>query len=403
MFSARNKIGIQAVKSTDDIPLSTIIDQLQVLNIWSLTQNQSVVFDSTIQAWINILYALHYSPLNKFEQHADTIFEYIFTSINLTQNLKTRNIYFYSLISIFTDWLKSKLVIIFSMQLQRKYEHPEVLLKSLEELQRALRSYSDKSTSLNVNLFSVIGQFLIFVEEFIHRWIVKEQNTQVKEELKKQLLWFTHLPYWFMHNKTKIDLNDYEDLLDSSILVGLRSSVELADLELIENSASAINSMLKKIVAKENPTSGFDEPRAALKMVYLGIIALKKNYTQLFKQIKKYLLDTEKDYQAKHKEFLNKISGLHDIQFLIELWRWRDDFSNEKLNGKHSNFDPLRSLLIEHIEIEDIDRFIFAVWGACDDMCSLRKEHLKRIAIIEKKSAMRNIIRCLKLIALSKK
>ncbi len=397
-----NNIGIQATKSRDSALLRTIVDQLQVLNMWSIKRNQLVVFDSTMQAWINIFYSLHYSTLTRFKQHGDTILEYMFYSINLVQNLKISSTYFHSLVSIFTDWLRTKLAVIFSTQLQNSYDHPEILLQSLEEMRRVLRSYADNTTDNNIDLFGIVGDFLTFVADFIVRWINVEQDGGIVEDLKSQLTWFAHLPPWFVNNKSKIKLEDVDDLLDASTFVGVNSAITLDEEELMENSVSAIQSILTKLVAKENPSLGFDEPRAALRLSYMGIVALKKKYFAIFEKIKSYLLDFDEKYQDKHIEFLNKVSGLNDIQILIELWRWRDDF-RKGMNRKNSFFDPLKDILTQYIEVEDIDRFVFEVWGACDDTCSLKEDHKKQMQEGRKTVEIRSLISVLKLILEGKK
>lgn len=131
---------------------------------------------------------------------------------------------------------------------------------------------------------------------------------------------------------------------------------------------------MNHFISDTNKTIGYEEPRAALNLVFLGMIALKRGYSKVFTDIKDYLLKYDERYNIKYKEAIEADAGLSENQLLMELLQWRDKFVQDKYS-KSFKFDEIDILLDNNIEAVDVDKFIFEVWNACDDRCSLKKEH----------------------------
>lgn len=370
-LNALERIGLNILNRKIQVADQFVIDKIELIHYWGLQTHNSIVIDRCREIWVNLLLQ---SILSNQRHNIENIVDMIFESLKDTQSTPVlANKYFQSNIQLFTILLTTGLPKIMNPLLNGELSDPSGVFDFIDKLWSTLQSYAENTNTTHQNIFGVIGKFITFIERFMVKWIDVQKDQKLRDEIKDKLGWYIHLPAWFMNN-AKLELRHYDDLIDSSTILGLMSIIELEDLELTNTAVSSLKSILDKFVAKENNSLGFDEPRVALSLSYLGIIALKKSYTQLFDDIKKYLLDFDDKYQNKHKDYLDKVSGLNTHQVVNEVWSWRDNFNYEKLNTRYF-MDDIEELLQDNIVREDIDRFIFEVWGACDDKCSLREEH----------------------------
>ncbi len=252
------------------------------------------------------------------------------------------------------------------------------LVEFFRELNLSLRTLSEQVKSCDTTLTDSIGRLLFNINNIIVDLIQEKDFKDDVAELKSRLGWNIHLPGWFAHHADKFDggSNPFNTLTDSVAKTGILAAERLNDKKLIQDSINALYGLTKHTLEKTTSGYGYDEPRVLEKACYLGILALKKGWTDVVTDLKAKIKEFEAAYFAKHLTNLpsglptdfdprnHNIMGLpHHDQLLRELLRWRSEYEREQLNGTLRIRDDAESMMYQVIKREDIDKFIAEIWG----------------------------------------
>ena len=246
------------------------------------------------------------------------------------------------------------------------------IVELFEEINSSLRQLSENVKDCDSVLTDSVGRLLSNVNELIIGLIRDKEFVDVKDELITCLK--IHLPYWFVRHAIKFDGGSmhFYALTDSVTRTGILAAEKLGNKELVKDCISCLYSITEQCLEKTTSSYGYDEPRVLEKACYLGILALKKGWNDVFIEVGLKIYDFEPKYFAKY--FTNLPAGIdpenhnviglpHKNQLFVELLKWRDDFDHVRLNGNLRIRDDAESMMYSLVEPLDIDRFMFEVWG----------------------------------------
>lgn len=265
---------------------------------------------------------------------------------------------------------------------REKSRYRSDLVDFFSELNTSLRNLSEAVKSCDTVLSDSIGRLVFNVNNLIVDLIQDVDFIKEKDELERQLSWNIHLPAWFAHHADKFDggSNPFNTLTDSVGKTGILVAVRLENKTLVKASIDSLYSFTKDTLNKTTSSYGYDEPRVLEKACYLGIIAMKKGWTDIVADLKIKIKEFETLYFAKHLAKLpnglpadfnprnHNIMGLpHHDQLLRELRRWRSEYNRESRNVILSIRDDAKAMMYQVIEREDIDKFVLEIWGVVID------------------------------------
>lgn len=241
-----------------------------------------------------------------------------------------------------------------------------------DELYMSLRRLSEDLKNADSVLVDSIGRLLFNVNHLIIDLLLNAEFSDVHNELKKQLRWNIHLPYWFTDQSVKFDAGShaFDTLTDCVAKTGILAYRQLRDDKMVISSIESIWSITKAALEKGEGGHGYDEPRILEKACYLGILALKHGKRNIFAEVVVNILQFETLYKAKYfskypaglDPDAPNVMGPKTKQLRIEIIRWRDDLLHDQRNRLRDIMGDAKSMMSHLVEEIDIDRFIFEVW-----------------------------------------
>jgi hypothetical protein len=401
------EIAIIAADKGLSTTLRGIQEKLLSIAKSSLTEKQTVIVDLCNSIYLRIIEAVFLSKKVNAEeqfkialQNIATIAKYTFTFIKsgyLPDNFTI------SLIKVYDD-LGPIIVKIINRYYDltdksEKRSYRSDIIELFKELYSSLRTLSEDLKNCESILINSIGGLNFIINNLIIQLIEKKEFSIEKKELKERLRWNIHLPEWFVHHAERFDGSSipFNTLTDSVAKTGIIIIKTIKDKALLIDCINSLYSITKQALEKTISNYGFDEPRVLEKVCYLGILALKNGWYDVFSEVGLKIYDFEPNYLAKY--FSNLPKGIdpdnHNViglpkknQLNIELLKWRNDFNYEKLNGSWGILDDTESMMYPLIEQLDIDRFMFEVWGIYPLGSKIKKEIEERI---EKRAIIRKL------------
>lgn len=378
-------VALIAAESGLQISLRSIQDNIREIAIYGLTEKQFIIIDNCTSAYLKIINSVFLSKkiVRDFDFSLRKISEvtaYTWASMKLgylPDNFTSR-----VSLSKGYDQMYSLIVGVvnhyFELTDEREKErYKDDLVELLKNINSNLRRLSEEIKNCDSTLVGSIGRLIFNINNLIVDLLTKDELKNHFEDEEDDLLshlgWNIHLPFWFVHHAEKFDggSNSYYDLIDSVAKTGILAIEKLEDKSAALECVKSLYSITKECLKKTESGYGFDEPRTLEKACYLGILALKKGWIDVFMEVAFNIYDFEPKYFAKYLTNLpagidpenHNVSGLpHKDQLSRELSNWRDDFNREKWNGVHL-MDSAQDRMYELIERIDIDRFIYEVWG----------------------------------------
>lgn len=272
-----------------------------------------------------------------------------------------------------------------------------------DELYGSLRTLSENIKHSDNLLTESISRLLFNVNDIIIQLLEDNEFSDEHAELRKQLSRNIHLSYWFVSHSEKFDAgsNNFRSLTESVAKTGLLAIARLDDKDLAEDTMRALGSITQEALEKNTNKYGYDEPRILEKACYIGILALKKGWLEVYAESVLRILDFQPKYEEKYFSNipphidLDKISLKKD-QLYLEIARWRDDFNYNRLN-RDGLRDDSESMMYELIDVGDIDWFIFKVWGKRNTSSPVNDKIEKEIEVIKmnKKRVMIKLVICI--------
>lgn len=279
------------------------------------------------------------------------------------------------------------------------------ITKFFDELYRSLRTLSENLKHCDNLLTESIGRLLFHVNDIIIQLVEDDEFSEERNELYKQLGWNIYLPYWFVHHSEKFDAgsNNFRSLTESVAKIGILAAEKLGNKELAEDAVRCLGSITQETLEKNVDKYGYDEPRILEKACYIGILALKKGWLEVYAEAVIKILDFQPKYEAKYFSNIpphidiEKISPKKD-QLYVEIMRWRDDFDHNRLNRSGPR-DDAESMMYELIDVGDIDWFTFKVWGKWNAHSPINDKIEQEIEKMNKERAIAKLAACITKIA----
>lgn len=390
-------IGIIAAQQGLSPLLKGVQEKLLRIAIFGITEKQGVIVDRCNTSFQTLIGAVFGSQkiIRKF--HFDDSLEDIATVANYLLNFMRSGLYPQNIGSSFTlskayDELYTLIVNIYNhyqnlTDPREKDSYRSDFIEFIEELYSSLRKLSEQIKSIDSTLSNSIARLLFNVNNLI---IIASQNpeyTEEKDELLKRLGWNIFLPTWFTNHSIKFDAssNTYTTFVDGIGKIGIIASEELHNEKIVKDCIGSIFSLTKSALEKNTNGYGYSEPRVLEKACYLGILALKKGWSEIFYNIAFKIYEFEPLYEAKYFSDIpagidpEKLSPKKN-QLLVELWKWRHDFDYQRLNGMLDIRDDAEAMMYGYIDTYDIDKFIFEVWQTYDPDTKFGQEMDLKIA-----------------------
>ncbi len=366
-----------------EAPLHGLQKKLMEIAVFGLGLKQTVIVDNCTVTFLRIIGAVFKSTKIVRRHHFDdslkniaTIAYYIsflIKSGGLPNDITTR----FSLSKGYDEFYTLLVGIVNHYSeltdVREKDNYRGDLIELFHELNMSLRKLSEDVKDCDSTLADSIGRLLFYVNNLIIDFFSWDDFKKDSSDLTTRLSWNIHLPYWFVHHAEKFDAGSMHlyTLTDSVAKTGILIAEKLQDKKLMTSCIDCLYSITKESLKKSTGGYGYDEPRILEKACYLGILALKKGWDDVFIDLALKIYKFEPQFYAKYLTNLptgidpknHNVIGLpHHDQLLRELWRWRDDYERESMNGLLRIRDDAEAMMYEIIEPIDIDRFIFEVW-----------------------------------------
>lgn len=272
-----------------------------------------------------------------------------------------------------------------------------------DELYKSLRTLSEELKHCDNLLTESIGRLLYNVNDLIIQLIQNPEFADEKAELTKLLAWNIHLPSWFANHATKFDAgsNNFRSLTEAVAKTGILIAEKLGNKKLVSDCISCLGYMTTHALTKGTDGYGYDEPRVLEKACYLGILALKKGWKDVYADAVVQILNFEPKYVQKH--FSNIPAHIDEAnlspkrdQLRIELMKWSDDFDYDRMNGMSGLRDDAQAMMNSLIEVADIDWFIYRVWRKWSADSPINDAIEKEIEEANKKAKIEKLAQILK-------
>lgn len=364
--------------------LKGIQDKILRIAIFGITQKQGVIIDRCNTSFLTIIGATFGSNkiIRKF--CFDDSLKHIATIANYISNFTKAGLFPKDIMASFTlskayDEMYMMIVNIVNYypnitEQREKDTYRSDFINFVEDLTSSLRTLSEQLKSCDTTLTDSISRLTFNVNNLLIDFINDPEFVAEKEELKKRLSWNIYLLGWFAHHTDKFDAgsNPFNTLTDCIAKTGILITEKLEDKKLVSSCVGSLYSLTTESLTKGTSTYGYDEPRVLEKACYLGILALKKGWLDVFADVKAKILEFEPKYFAKYlmnlpegidPENHNVVDLPHKDQLTRELLRWRNDYERESRNGLLRIRDDAEAMMYEVVEQYDIDKFMFEVWA----------------------------------------
>jgi hypothetical protein len=386
VFQGTEKLGSIAMDVAEiglHPALKGIQDKVAKIAIYGITEKQTVIVDKCNDVYLRIIGASFSSKkiIARYQfddalQHIATIAQYIFmarsagilssdfgSSFAMTRAYDNLYYLIVNIINYYPNLTDER----------EKDRYRSDISQFFEDLYMSLRKMSESLKNCDNLLVESIGRLMYNVNHLMVDLMQDPEFSDEKANLNKWLGWNIHLPSWFAHHADKFDAgsNDFRSLTENVAKTGMLASEKLQDKQLVKSAIDSLGSLTEHALNKNTDSYGYDEPRILEKACYLGILALKKGWKDIFEVVKAKIHDFEPKYENKYFSNIpsdidpEKLSPRKD-QLKIELMRWSDKFDHERLNGNFGIRDDAESMMYDLIKREDIDWFIYRVWGEWD-------------------------------------
>lgn len=241
-----------------------------------------------------------------------------------------------------------------------------VFFTTVEEIRATLRYLSEKMKNPNHILINTFGNLIDDIGCLLLDLIQDEKWKTDKKELLVQVGWYIHQTEWFTHEVKKIkDNSAFDSLVEAATKIGLRALLRNQD-EVAKDAIKIISNFANKMLTmEEGPAYGYTEPRIMERACYIGILALKLGKKEIVDELKKFISPFEETYIKKWFSDIPdgvKLSSPTKGQLMMEvhgiIQQIRQNYGHRLLLDRSSE------ILIQLINEEDVNKFIFEVWKA---------------------------------------
>lgn len=244
------------------------------------------------------------------------------------------------------------------------------LIEFFEHATMSVRTLAETLKDADSMLVGSVGRANFQMNRLIVDLMGRDEFRDVRDDLHSRLRWSIHVPGWFPHYAVRFNAGSHAfvTLVDGVAKTGVLAAEVLEDPQLVSECVKAIGAMADDCLEKGTDRHGYDEPRVLEKACYLGTLALKRDWQDVFSLVRLKVQEFEPKYLAKYLTKLpqgidpknHNVLGLpHHDQLLRELLRWRQAL---RRGGGTGILDDSKAMMERLIDVDDLDRFVFEVW-----------------------------------------
>jgi hypothetical protein len=394
VFQGTEKLGNIAIDVAEiglSPALKGIQDRIIKIAIYGITEKQTVIVDKCNDVYLKIITTVFINKKiiarNHFDdalKHIASISQYVFlarstgvlasdfgSSFAMTRAYDNLYQIIVNIINHYSDLTDDR----------EKDRYRSDISQFFDDLYMSLRRMSENLKNCDNLLVESIGRLMYDVNSLIIYLLDNPDFTDEKNELNKRLSWNIHLPSWFASYADKFDAgsNNFRSLTENVAKTGIQAFVTFKNKDLVKSAIDSLWGLTKHALEKNTDSYGYDEPRIFKKACYLGVLALKEGWKDIFAEVVIKIREFELKYGEKHFSNIpshidiDKLSPSKD-QLTIELMDWSGDFDYNRLNSNLAIRDDARSMMYELIERTDIDWFIYRVWNKWDESSPINKD-----------------------------
>lgn len=272
---------------------------------------------------------------------------------------------------------------------REKETYREKLTQTAEDLQRILRRLSENIKDVDNPLVEVVGRVIDAMGEYLIYFLNHPDFASEKQELEKILYGYIHLPGWFVHHALTYEKNNRNrSLVEAITKIGISLFETHRDERLIEACIDSLFALVKTLFEKNPKSYLFDEARVMVKVCYLGTLARKYEMKKLYAHVRVKILEFDRLYAAAYQKELDQVPaemraqikagtvyGFPDKERLKrEVYEWRNGMYRDTSGGMSRMMGDSRDLIQDVIRVEDVDWFMWEVWGEIDASSSISDE-----------------------------
>jgi hypothetical protein len=353
----------------------SVYDMLDKIAISALTNRFNVVLGEVINTYTAILSQMITSRYFNLEIELGSLMEHL------------RNIIFYSYASMMAGALENSFATQTNMAVpfdnlstlifqvaraateakteDEQKDWKQVFFVTVEELRSTLRYLSEKMKNPNHILINTFSNLVEDIGCLLLDLTQDDKWAHDKEELDKQIGWYIFQTEWFTHDANRIkDNSAFDSLVEAATKIGLRALQRNQD-QIAKDAIKIINNFAHKMLLHEEEGGyGFTEPRIMERACYIGIFALKLGKKEIVDELKEYIKPFEEAYTKKW--FSNipegiKLSSPTKDQLMMEVHGLI-----QEIRHRYGHFPILErssEILTQLINEEDVNKFIFEIWG----------------------------------------
>jgi len=264
---------------------------------------------------------------------------------------------------------------------REKDSYREKLIKTLEDLKKMLRRLSENIKDVDNPLVEVIGRTIDAMGGYLLFFLNQPDYANEENEIERVLYGYIHLPGWFVHHSPTFGKNNRNrSLIEAVAKIGISLFENHRDERLIEACVDSLFALVKALFEKNPDSYLFDEARVMVKVCYLGILARKHGMKGLYASVRVKILEFNQLYATAYQKQLNqvptelrekietgRIIGFPDKERLKqEVYSWRNEIYRDTSGGMSRMMGDSSGLMQDVVTIEDIDWFMWEVWGEID-------------------------------------
>jgi hypothetical protein len=382
-----------ALKSGLQTSLLAVQKNLHEIAVFGITSKATFITDECVAGWQSILEGLFQhkffgaehqisEALEKMGQTTQLMHLAVTTGIlpndfitktSLSKPYDEMNLLLSSILKVYFEGLTES---------EDKSFYRRHLIELLEQIYWNVRNLSEKIPLIEGTLTTSIGNLLFNLDAMMIQLLDESSFAEVDEDLRKQLYSFIHLPGYLFNQPDSLKVNRFESLTESAAKAGILCFQRKREDKLVLACVQSLYWMVKKGLEKSKEGYGYDEPRAMLKICYLGVLALKQKRRDILTEVGVSIYEFEERFREKYFTNLppgidpdkDNVIGLpRKDQLFWETYHWRDEFGREKHN-QHRIMRDAQDMMYDLINENDIDRFMWEVWHSIPGDSPLEKE-----------------------------
>lgn len=338
------EIALSSIKNRNGILFKEALATISwIMQVYEKTKNSLYLNQCQLTLAEILVYTNSLEVSNK-KDYIEDIFETIFQFETTAPSHK----YFYNAqnISLFSLKIEPILRRILNSAIDNNVEFQSFSLDFLEAyrsvIYKIFRFNPEYAKDFLISSISIVINYSIEI-------IQATKDQRVKERFKQEVQWYTSLISFLKPSSRK---NDTDIFVNPIVRLGLLSIVKFEDLDLLNYSIDTLTRLLEK-----QDTESQDYYWNLNNMHLLGILLHQKKSPSSYEDFRLKLQSLVVDKEESAKNIRN----------------WRDSLVEQRNSSIIDNENI--HYIVRNVPIQEVDDYIFSIYGFCDSGCSMQKEH----------------------------